>query len=80
MAIFQTLAGLTTQIQDFFGKFAAVEAHEHVLLFSAAIHVRDRTLLNARLHVPLVLADDVPLTAFHLRIIDNDTTMEVRVS
>ena len=47
------------------------------MLFSAAILVRDRIVLNARLHVPLALADDVPLTAFHLRIINNDTGQEV---
>ena len=57
-----------------------METNEHILLFSSVIHVRDRTVLNARLMVPLALAADVPLTAFRLRVVDNDTGLEVGFS
>jgi hypothetical protein len=65
------------KVQDFYSRFDGKPPFEHIMLFRNVIYVRDRTVINVRLQVPLVLPEEVPLTAFHLRLIDNDTSEEV---
>jgi hypothetical protein len=65
-------------VRDCFGTFAAQAAGDHFVLFSETLRVGDRTVLNARLHVPAPATAEAQ-TAYVFRIIDNDTGIEVRV-
>ena len=69
----------TRQVKDFTSTFEEKKTHDHCLLFMNTIFFKEKTIVNARLHVPIPVNEDedVPATTFRLRVYNNDNAEEV---